>query len=305
MSNSTIKRILKEKIKYHKNPLDKEGIFINYDDNDIFKARVLILGPEDTPYAHGFYLFLFTFPENYPHSPPKCLFLTTKGQSRMNPNLYSNGHVCLSILNTWNGPGWTSCQTLASVCISIQGLVLHSKPIQNEPVFQNETGLRLEKYNRILVHENLRIGVLNMIMHPPSGFQIFQEIMDNHFQKHFNDYVDVIHRNLHMDGKIDHAPVAVWPMTIKYKYADLLKVFIALAKQYGFFEDTELYISLIDTEQNQILPPPKKYKGRRVPNGKATQYDVGFTRDSENDGYTYIIKLDKAGRKRWRKVIVI
>ena len=131
MSSTTIKRILKEKVAYHKKPLDNDGIYISFDDNNMLKARVMIIGPEDTPYQNGFYLFEFTFTKDYPSKPPKCLYLTTHGDSRMNPNLYTNGYVCLSLLGTWAGPSWTACNTLTSICMSIRALVLNSNPIQN------------------------------------------------------------------------------------------------------------------------------------------------------------------------------
>ena len=61
-------------------------------------------------------------------------FLTTGGgRIRFNPNLYSNGHVCLSLLNTWNGPGWdANTSTLLQLLVSIQGLVLVKDPYFNE-----------------------------------------------------------------------------------------------------------------------------------------------------------------------------
>ena len=103
MSNNAVKRILKEKIKYYKDidTINSAGIYLNFDDNDMMKAQALIIGPEDTPYEKGFYLFDFNFPKQYPHKPPKCLFLTTDGRTRMNPNLYENGYTCLSLLGTW------------------------------------------------------------------------------------------------------------------------------------------------------------------------------------------------------------
>lgn len=42
--------------------------------------------------------------ENYPNEPPKVNLMTTGGgKIRFNPNLYSNGYVCLSLLGTWSG----------------------------------------------------------------------------------------------------------------------------------------------------------------------------------------------------------
>jgi Ubiquitin-conjugating enzyme len=64
-------------------------------------------------------------------------FLTTNsGHWRANPNLYANGKVCLSLLNTWATPQWQPGQsTLLQVIISIQSMILVSRPYFNEPGF--------------------------------------------------------------------------------------------------------------------------------------------------------------------------
>ena len=70
--------------------------------NDVMKA--CIIGADDTPYANGVFIFDIFFPAEYPNVPPKVLLVTTgNGKIRFNPNLYSNGYVCLSILGTWSG----------------------------------------------------------------------------------------------------------------------------------------------------------------------------------------------------------
>jgi len=67
----------------------------------------LIIGPADTPYANGCFLFDIFLPTNYPSAPPTVHFLTTGGgRIRFNPNLYECGKVCLSLLGTWSGPSW-------------------------------------------------------------------------------------------------------------------------------------------------------------------------------------------------------
>ncbi len=56
----------------------------------------LIIGPEDTPYQRGFYIFSVEVDlAFYPHRPPKVKMLsqTSDGRTRMNPNLYTNGKV--------------------------------------------------------------------------------------------------------------------------------------------------------------------------------------------------------------------
>ena len=66
--------------------------------------KALISGPEDTPYEHGLYLCDIYLPETYPNTPPDMTIKTIgKGSLRFNPNLYSTGYICLSIINTWEG----------------------------------------------------------------------------------------------------------------------------------------------------------------------------------------------------------
>jgi ubiquitin-protein ligase len=65
---------------------------------------VLITGPAETPYANGCFEFDVYFPPDYPNS-PMLINLETTGHHtiRFNPNLYNDGKVCLSVLNTWHG----------------------------------------------------------------------------------------------------------------------------------------------------------------------------------------------------------
>ena len=52
--------------------------------------------------------------------------------TRFNPNFYRNGKVCLSILNTWEGEKWSSCQSIRSILITLQ-MTMNETPLLNEP----------------------------------------------------------------------------------------------------------------------------------------------------------------------------
>ena len=79
----------------------------------------MIVGPSETPYFGGFYFFEFKYPGDYPHSPPEVIYKTNGDNIRFNPNLYVNGKVCISLLNTWRGEQWTSCQTITTVLLNL------------------------------------------------------------------------------------------------------------------------------------------------------------------------------------------
>ncbi|KAL7506768.1 hypothetical protein ACHAXN_003984 [Cyclotella atomus] len=104
--------------------------------------RVMITGPDGSPYANGCFMFDISLPSDYPQTAPKVQFLTTDGgRIRFNPNLYNCGKVCLSLLGTWQGPGWISGEsTLLQVLISIQSLILVPDPYFNEPGWEPSRG---------------------------------------------------------------------------------------------------------------------------------------------------------------------
>jgi baculoviral IAP repeat-containing protein 6 len=119
-------------------PNSASTILVRYDAEKPAFMRVLITGPPATPYAHGCFEFEIRCPEDYPASPPTVRILTTKrGTAQFGPNLYADGLVCLSLLGTWEGPGWEPAQfSLLQVLVSIQGLVLGMRhPHFNEPGF--------------------------------------------------------------------------------------------------------------------------------------------------------------------------
>jgi hypothetical protein len=105
------------------------------------------------------------FPNDYPYEPPQVTFLTTSGgKVRFNPNLYPCGKVCLSILGTWVGPGWSSVQTIGSLLMSIQSL-LNSYPYLNEPGLEGTptSSNDVRTYNQYLRHETLKVAVIGCI----------------------------------------------------------------------------------------------------------------------------------------------
>ncbi|KIW06063.1 hypothetical protein, variant [Verruconis gallopava] len=112
-----------------------EGIFVRYATSRPDLMKVLIIGPRETPYAHGLFEFDMMCPWNYPQLSPKMHFKTTgKGTAHFNPNLYPDGKVCLSLLGTWSGPSWEpNRSTILQVLVSIQAMIFCSEPWYNEP----------------------------------------------------------------------------------------------------------------------------------------------------------------------------
>ena len=118
-NKTALKRIAADVSDIIKNPLEDNGVYYKHDEDTIVDGYALIIGPSETPYSGGIYLFHFIFPNEYPHLPPKVIFCTGDGETRFNPNFYKNGKVCLSVLNTWKGEQWSACQTIRSILLTL------------------------------------------------------------------------------------------------------------------------------------------------------------------------------------------
>lgn len=163
------------------------SIFVRAVESRLDLLRVLIIGPEDTPYANGCFLF-DVFLNDYPQKPPKVQFLTTGGgRVRFNPNLYSNGKVCLSLLGTWDGPGWIPGEsTLLQVLVSLQSLIFVAEPYYNEPVLPGRIlGSSYMRQKSLAYNANIRRHAMNHAMLPfingSSHYREFQDVMKQHY----------------------------------------------------------------------------------------------------------------------------
>ncbi|KAJ4967302.1 hypothetical protein NE237_019151 [Protea cynaroides] len=112
-----------------------ESIYVRVYEGRIDLLRAAIIGAAGTPYHDGLFFFDILFPSDYPARPPSVHFHSYGLQ--INPNLYADGSVCLSLLNTWIGKKherWNPSEsTILQVLLSIQALVLNEKPYFNEP----------------------------------------------------------------------------------------------------------------------------------------------------------------------------
>lgn len=107
--------------------------------------RSLIIGPENTPYEDAPFVIDWRLDSNFPNVPPIAHFLSwTNGNGRVNPNLYEEGKVCLSLLGTWQGDrneSWSPARSsLLQAFVSIQGLILVKEPWYCEPGYEKLRG---------------------------------------------------------------------------------------------------------------------------------------------------------------------
>ena len=173
ISKETINRLLKDVKHIIKNPLTDNGIYYIHDDSDLLKGYALIIGPEDTPYYGGNYFFELKYPFDYPHTPPKVTYCTNGDEVRFNPNLYKCGKVCISLLNTWRGEQWTSCQSISTVLLTLC-TILCKDPLLNEPGV-TQTHQDMKNYTDIIEYSNIKVAVCSIIQKKQGIYQHFFE----------------------------------------------------------------------------------------------------------------------------------
>jgi len=153
-----------------------------YEDRmDLFSA--MIHGPKNTPYEDGVFFFDFQLGCDYPTLPPSCHYISYC-TDRLNPNLYEEGKVCVSLLGTWSGKGtetWTPDSNLLQLLVSIQGLILVREPYFNEAGYEKQKGTQQGEENSRMYNE---MAVLKMVQsmtklvrNPPQPFA--KEIMEH------------------------------------------------------------------------------------------------------------------------------
>ena len=194
ITKESITRLIGDVKQIIKNPLIDNGIYYIHDDEDMLKGYALIVGPEDTPYFGGYYFFEFHFPTDYPYSPPKVLYKTNDGVVRFNPNLYVNGKVCVSVLNTWRGDQWSSCQTISTILLTLCTL-LCKNPLLNEP------GITIKhpdytNYSKMIEYANIETAVCDMVNRKkgiyPDNFMIFYPYIKENFEKNYKALYNLV-----------------------------------------------------------------------------------------------------------------
>ena len=203
ISKETITRLLRDVKQILKEPLTENGIYYVHDDTDMLKGYALIIGPSDTPYFGGNYYFEFNYPADYPHSPPKVKYWTNGNRIRFNPNLYTCGKVCVSLLNTWRGEQWTSCQTISTVLLTLCTLLCNN-PLLNEPGV-GKGHADMENYTEIIQYSNLSIAVCDIVKKKDGiympFFENFYPFVKENFLKNYDKLLELAEKK-HSDFKM-------------------------------------------------------------------------------------------------------
>ena len=226
LQRSSAKRILSDIMAIRRNPLTDQGIYYKHDDDCMVRGYAMIIGPPDTPYANGYFLFDILFPNDYPSSPPKIKFMTQdpNARTRFNPNLYRNGKVCVSTLNTWHGEQWSGCQTLSSVLLTLCTLFVKN-PLLNEPGI-NPTHHDVIPYENMIAYKTISVAIHGMVSGttlPNSKFrELFHEEMIRLYKKgRTSIHAQICDLDKHIGGECKSQTCHVYNMMCVYNFESL------------------------------------------------------------------------------------
>lgn len=158
-----------------------DGIFVRTWEARLDLLRVLIIGPAKTPYELAPFIIDFQFSPLFPIAPPDAYFHSwTNGIGRINPNLYEDGKICLSLLGTWpadaKNEGWSSNRSsVLQILVSLMGLVLVKEPYYNEAGFDALVGTEESRITSAQYSERALVMakgfVRHALLHPVGGFE--------------------------------------------------------------------------------------------------------------------------------------
>ena len=234
MEKNALKRILNKDIKeISKLNLNSLGIYIQFNEENFFEAKAMIVGPKDSLYEGGFLFFNVYFPKNYPFSPPDIAYVS-RNSIRIHPNIYVGhgtkgfGKVCLSILGTWSGPKWTTVMDITTILLTIQSL-LDKNPLHHEPGQEKNETLMNKLYNQVIEYDTINTLILKNYINPPTGFHIFLEDMKNEFKKYNKNIQNLLDQK--KNEKKIKITVSFYRINVLINYQLLLKNYHQLSKQ--------------------------------------------------------------------------
>lgn len=89
---------------------------------------------DDNPlYRDQTYRLKFKFPNNYPIEAPEVVFIPVPTHNigiPLHPHIYSNGIICLDLLDR---QGWSPVHNVQSVCVSLQSMLTSNDKAERPP----------------------------------------------------------------------------------------------------------------------------------------------------------------------------
>nr|GAT46027.1 predicted protein [Mycena chlorophos] len=128
MASISSRRLQKELSEIHSEGTPVGIKLLKADDFETWWFSIEVMG--ESLYKSEVYTLQFRFEPTYPIASPAVTFVVTEGrEAPMHPHVYSNGHICASILGT----EWSPVLSVVSVCITLQSMLASCKKKERPP----------------------------------------------------------------------------------------------------------------------------------------------------------------------------
>ncbi|KAG0676064.1 hypothetical protein C6P40_000522 [Pichia californica] len=129
MSSIANKRILKELKEFSENHSSSDSLLSLVSSQDELDNIIININIKDNELYDSNRPFTLSYKinKNYPFTPPQIIFIGNN--IPIHPHIYSNGHICLNILYD----NWTPVQTISSVVLSLQSMLINNKVLEKPP----------------------------------------------------------------------------------------------------------------------------------------------------------------------------
>ncbi|KCV71107.1 ubiquitin-conjugating enzyme E2 W [Fonticula alba] len=116
--------------------------FVSVKADDLKEWQIEICGSSGTLYEGELFNLRFRFDDNYPIESPEVVFV---GKPPLHPHVYSNGHICLSILYDQ----WSPALTVQALCVSIASMLASAESRTAPPNDQAYVSKRIESPKKV------------------------------------------------------------------------------------------------------------------------------------------------------------
>jgi len=154
--------------------------------------------------------------------------MTNDGVTRFHPNMYRNGKMCLSVLNTWRGDQWTGCQSIRTILLTIIS-IMDKFPLLHEPGFTMKHQ-DVEKYNKIILYRNIDYSVNNIIQNLSNEDYMFNNLFKDNivceFKKKQPELLAILEKNKDEDSY--GVKTGIYNLNIKINWGETYNNFIKI-----------------------------------------------------------------------------
>lgn len=239
------------------------NIFVRHGESRLDVMKCVIVGPEGTPYENGMFEFDIFCPPTFPKHPPEVCFKGTGGGAHgINPNLYADGKVCLSLLGTWSGEPWKPGEsTLLQVLVSLQAMVLCEQPWYNEPGREDSYSSSpaksaSEHYNRRLRELTVRLAMIDWLEKMPP---IWEDVIKQHFQSNADKILRTVVEWRKQSQPVRRGTLPVLPHEFEDAYTSSEKGYgTILPKLNELLQDYGATVAVVEIPDDDSEPDAKK-----------------------------------------------